>query len=202
MILLKRQQVQDCYEDINNDVVCYTDGGFWYSTTGEIVKWAILAAIFLFFMTWFVGGYMHAKRRMRKGLPLLAYHRWLVPYRERQRFGQVPQNHFTFYAAQPYRPNADGTYPEPPPLYNNDAPPSYMPPPGATKVNPTQSAMEMRPHVGLPPQHTGGPGPAGQETGVVGSGQRSDEENQSADLPPRPQRAKLAVGNLFGRMRK
>ena len=175
-------------------------------------------------MLWFVGGYIHAKRRMQKGLPLLAYHRvrnfhsrsspalpylsiltfslqWLVPYRERQRYGQTPQNHFTFYATQPYSPNADGTYNEPPPLYNNDMPPSYMPPPGASKLNPTQTAMEMQPSTNM--QHTSGFGAVGaQETGVVGGGQRSDLESQSADLPPRPPRARIAAGNAFGWLRK
>lgn len=199
-------------EDFDGEIHCYRNDGFWYSTTGEIIKWSILAAIFLFFMAWFLGGYVHAKQRMRKGLPLLAYHRWLIPYRERQRYGQTPQNHFTFYATQqqPYRAN-DGTYFEPPPVYNHDAPPSYMPPPGATKLNPQQNTMEMRPHMGsgsqpggygMAPEYPEYTGPAGQQTGVVGGGQRSDVENQSAELPPRPQRAKLAVGNLLGKLRR
>jgi hypothetical protein len=45
-------------------------------------------------------------------------------------------------------------------------------------------------------------GPAGQQSGVVGGEQRNDVESQSADLPPRPQRAKLAVGNLLGKLRR
>ena len=43
--------------------------------TAFIVKWSILGGIFLIFTLWFVGGYFHAKRRIRKGLPPLAYHR-------------------------------------------------------------------------------------------------------------------------------
>jgi hypothetical protein len=43
--------------------------------TGIIVKWAILAAFFFIFMGWFLGGYLHAKSRMKKGKPLLGYHR-------------------------------------------------------------------------------------------------------------------------------
>jgi hypothetical protein len=31
--------------------------------------------MFALFMGWFVGGYIHAKQRLRKGLPLLGYHR-------------------------------------------------------------------------------------------------------------------------------
>lgn len=42
---------------------------------GMIVKWAILGSLFAIFMLWFVGGYIHAKRRLRAGKPLLAYHR-------------------------------------------------------------------------------------------------------------------------------
>ena len=43
--------------------------------TGLIVKWAILGGFFLFFTAWFLGGYIHAKYRLKKGKPLLAYHR-------------------------------------------------------------------------------------------------------------------------------
>ncbi|KAF2187853.1 hypothetical protein K469DRAFT_569101 [Zopfia rhizophila CBS 207.26] len=200
MVLSKRY----CVEYVDGTVECFRDG-FWYTETGVIVKWSILAAIFLFFMAWFVGGYMHAKRRMRKGLPLMAYHRWLVPYKERQRWGQTPQNHFTFYAAQPYGQRPNGTYPEPPPMYNNDAPPNYVPPPpGATKAHPTQSYMEMQPQYGVPPpQPTGAYPIGGQQTGIVGGGRPDVEnQNQNQELPPRPQQAKLAVANLLSRFRR
>ena len=40
-----------------------------------IIKWAILGSFFLFFMLWFFGGYIHAKRRLKAGKPLLKYHR-------------------------------------------------------------------------------------------------------------------------------
>lgn len=93
---------RECFERFDGSVECFNNG-FWYSRvsrppqlthvdiafgspqrrrkltstlqTGEIIKWSVLAGIFLFFMAWFIGGYMHAKRRMRKGLPLKAYHR-------------------------------------------------------------------------------------------------------------------------------
>jgi hypothetical protein len=42
---------------------------------GLIIKWAILGSLFAFFMLWFIGGYIHAKRRLKAGKPLLAYHR-------------------------------------------------------------------------------------------------------------------------------
>ena len=50
-------------------------GDWWYSDEAEIIKWVILAAIVLLFFTYLLGGYLHARRRMRKGLPPLGYHR-------------------------------------------------------------------------------------------------------------------------------
>jgi hypothetical protein len=44
-----------------------------------IIKWAILGSFFLFFMLWFFGGYIHAKRRLKAGKPLLKYHRVSPP---------------------------------------------------------------------------------------------------------------------------
>jgi len=39
-----------------------------------------MALIFFLFLAWFVGGYYHAQRRMKKGLPPLAYHRVRLMY--------------------------------------------------------------------------------------------------------------------------
>lgn len=49
--------------------------GWWDSPTAIIVKWSILGAIVLFMFVWFVGGYIHARMRIKKGLPPLRYHR-------------------------------------------------------------------------------------------------------------------------------
>lgn len=49
------------------------------SQKGIIIKWVILASFTFLFFAWFVGGYIHAKRRLKKGLPLLSYHRVSVP---------------------------------------------------------------------------------------------------------------------------
>ncbi|KAH7123960.1 hypothetical protein B0J11DRAFT_326747 [Dendryphion nanum] len=214
---------RECVQYLDGEIVCYREG-WWYSDTGIIVKWCILGAIFLFFTLWFVGGYFHAKSRMRKGLPLMGYHRFLIPFSRRRAAGQVPQNHFTFYATQqaPYGQNSnnnntnyyqqrpDGSYPDAPPMYSNEAPPGYMPPPGATKTNWTQgpnhgNGMEMPPY----------PGPQGQQSGVVGGGRRDEEQGfgqgpqsqgqsqgQSPELPDRPQQAKVAIRNLMGRFRR
>lgn len=46
---------------------------------GMIIKWSILGGFFLFFMLWFFGGYIHAKRRLKAGKPLLKYHRVSPP---------------------------------------------------------------------------------------------------------------------------
>lgn len=42
---------------------------------GMIIKWVTLGSLFAFFMLWFIGGYIHAKRRLKAGKPLLGYHR-------------------------------------------------------------------------------------------------------------------------------
>ncbi|KAL1657183.1 hypothetical protein SLS61_000225 [Didymella pomorum] len=173
---------------------------------GMIIKWAILGSLFAFFMLWFIGGYIHAKRRLKAGKPLLGYHRFLVSWQERKRYGQanIPQNHFTFYnpqnpyaAQQPYQQRQDGAWPEPPPMYNGDAPPVYGAPPGATKTNPNQG-MEM-PQYGAPPAQ----GPQGrQQSGVVGGDVEQGQQAGEA-LPPRPpQKAKAVLKGFTDRFRK
>jgi len=193
----------------------YCGGGWWYSDKGYVAKWAILGALFGFFFLWFVGGYLHAKSRLKKGKPLLAYHRWLVSRQTRSRYGQAPpQNHFTFYNMQrrpypppnqPYVPRTDGAYPEPPPVYTgNDAPPSYYAPP------PQGAPGVPKPYGQQPPVYATGPQQTGVVTGessgvgasgsanVNGEGQ-AQGQGQPADLPPRPQQA---FSNFMGRFRR
>jgi hypothetical protein len=43
--------------------------------TAYIIKWAVIGAIFVACLAFFLGGYLHAKSRMKKGLAPLAYHR-------------------------------------------------------------------------------------------------------------------------------
>ncbi|RYN64563.1 hypothetical protein AA0118_g3796 [Alternaria tenuissima] len=199
MPLLSLTKRYYCVDDFAGGRECYEgDDGFWYTDKGIIVKWIILASFFVIFFGWFVGGRIHAKQRLRKGLPLLGYHRFLISYSERRRHGQVPQNHFPFYQTQtPYAPTPqytqrqDGTWADPPPLYQNtDAPPQYFapPPPGATKANPNQGAQAMEmPLYGAPPQ--GVPQQTGpQQSGVIGA---DVEQGQTQELPPRPAKAKL-----------
>lgn len=40
-----------------------------------LIKWSVLGGIFLFLVMWITIGHIHARRRLRKGLPLLFYHR-------------------------------------------------------------------------------------------------------------------------------
>lgn len=94
MPLLSLTKRYYCVDDFAGGRECYEgDDGFWYTdvcllftscsrdiklTTqqkGIIVKWIILASFFVIFFGWFVGGRIHAKQRLRKGLPLLGYHR-------------------------------------------------------------------------------------------------------------------------------
>ncbi|KAF2026495.1 hypothetical protein EK21DRAFT_73963 [Setomelanomma holmii] len=201
-----------CVRENDGDLECFEgDPGFWYTDKGQAIKWAIFGGLFFIFMAWFVGGYIHAKRRLSKGQKLLGYHRFLISYSERKRHGQVPQNHFTFYAqqqqgyypqgnAQPYTQRPGGPYAEPPPQYfNNDAPPQYFAPAGATKANGNQNAggMEM-PQYGAPPQSV-------QESGVVGGSSRTGDgnvEQGQSQLPPRPQQAKAALRGFVDRFRR
>jgi hypothetical protein len=48
---------------------------WWTSPIAYAIKWGIIAGIFVLFLAFFLGGYLHAQRRMSRGLPPLAYHR-------------------------------------------------------------------------------------------------------------------------------
>lgn len=75
-------------------------------------------------------------------------------------------------------------------MYNHDAPPGYVPPPGATKMDPNQAPgnVEMGQYPPPPPM-------GAQQTGVTGG-----EGGFQQEMPPRPPQAKLA--KLMGRFRK
>ncbi|KIW00970.1 uncharacterized protein PV09_07492 [Verruconis gallopava] len=103
--------------------------------TAEIIKWSIFLGLMGIIFIYFTVGYWHARRRIRKGLQPLRYHRWLAPKPFRQ------QNNAAYYNPQ------NGTYgmypyPEPPPVYNpNGMPPMYAPPLGGSKVAPQQNGV-------------------------------------------------------------
>lgn len=90
----------------------------------------------------------------------LAYHRWLVPKRQRMQFDPAYQNNR--YTAYPV--NGAGSreqdggyamngYAPPPPVYdhNQENAPMYLPPEGASKVNPDQGDYAAVPPPGVPP---------------------------------------------------
>lgn len=107
------------------------------------------------------------------------------------------QNQYEYYAQPPYaqqqqQPNGarpDGTWAVPPPMYNGDAPPGYVPPPmGASKMDPNQvpGNVEMGQYPPPPPP--------------MGAQQTGGNEGFAQEMPPRPAQAKLA--GLLGRFRK
>ncbi|MCJ1407890.1 hypothetical protein MMC19_001961 [Ptychographa xylographoides] len=113
------------------------------------IRWAVFGAIVLLILS-LILAYSHAQRRMRQGLPLKAYHKWMIPQSQRKRLNPAAlQNQFSFYRA-----NTPGYDLEafPPPVYdaNSAPPPTYQPPAGASKVNPAQE-YDMPPP-GAPPR--------------------------------------------------
>ncbi|EON64264.1 hypothetical protein W97_03495 [Coniosporium apollinis CBS 100218] len=201
-ILAKREYYVDAYGNYQFD-------SWWDSPAGYTVKYVVFAAIVLFIIVWFVGGYYHAQRRMKKGLPPLAYHRFLVNRRQRAQFDptyQHPQHHYTVYPLhRPYymQQQQNGyqmqNYPEPPPLYSHDVPPAYQGPPGGSKANPQQEW-----HIPAP----------GQESGVTTHGGPAAESSSASYSPPSgapiapggsaggpalPERVHAGMGKIFRR---
>lgn len=132
------------FEDDNDD------GLWWWSPEAYAVKFAIIVALFAVVAVYLLGGYLHAKRRIRKGLPPLAYHRWMLSRAERARFdpNYHPPQIALYQVPEGY---ATHGYPAPPPAYNPNAPPppTYQPPEGGSKIAPSQSVYQ--PPQGSPP---------------------------------------------------
>ncbi|KAF4589479.1 ubiquitin-protein ligase Sel1/Ubx2 [Ophiocordyceps camponoti-floridani] len=136
--------------DLENDQIpagWVREGDFlvpwWQSRTGVIIKWVVFLVIVLLFTLYVLGGYLHARYRIKKGLPPLAYHRCLVARRmqpppmaghhngwpQQGYYGPPPPNGFAM--------NNMGA----PPVYDPTRPPTYMgapPPDGGSKVDPSQ----------------------------------------------------------------
>ncbi|OAQ66868.1 ubiquitin-protein ligase Sel1/Ubx2 [Pochonia chlamydosporia 170] len=128
------------------EIIC-VDGdcgyvSWWHTKTGYIVRWVIFLVIFVLIFGYLIGGYYHARRRLRKGLEPLAYHRCLVSRRSYRPTYQEqwPQNQY-------YAPQQSGYqgYPMndmPLPAYDPNRPPQYSgPPEGGSKVDPSQNRM-------------------------------------------------------------
>ncbi|KAH0285693.1 hypothetical protein KCU62_g7365, partial [Aureobasidium sp. EXF-3399] len=135
---------------------CNDDYSWWWSSDGYGVRYAIIALIFIAIALLLFGAYFHAQRRIRKGLPPLAYHRWLIS-RRRRATPYPQQNNYAYYQQHdPAYPPQQG-YPmqnmgnhgnaefqPPPPAYGNwEAPPVYQPPQGASKVAANQNALPV-----------------------------------------------------------
>lgn len=128
-----------------NDEFLVDDGQvpFWWTRTGQIIRWSIFFGIFFLFMAYMAIGYWHAKRRINKGLRPLAYHRWLLNREQRARYDPNYQNPSVYYNTYPGGQQY-GLQNMPPPMYDPNAPmpPTYQPPAGATKVDPSQWRSE------------------------------------------------------------
>ena len=132
------------------------------------VRYAIVSLLFGSLALFLLFGYWHAKRRIRRGLPPLRYHRWMV--RQHLRRAQMGYPHYRTGSGYQYPMPQNGqgyrqaqygaaqsgygypmeSYAPPPPAYNvNDAlPPVYQPPEGASKVAADQGYVHVAP---LPP---------------------------------------------------
>ena len=101
------------------------------------IRYAIVALAFGILLLYFVGGYAHARRRMKKGLPPLAYHRWMVNRRLQPSYGmRYAQPHY----GQNQGYQMENFAPGPPAYHNEEAPPPvYQPPQGSSKVMADQS---------------------------------------------------------------
>jgi hypothetical protein len=145
-------------QDPNGDQeYVYYGNSFWWTRTGQIVRWSIFFGIFILFLAFMMIGYWHAKRRIYKGLPPLAYHRWLLNRHQRARYDPSYQNPHVFYNNYPPPGGQYGMHPMPPPMYDPNAPqpPTYQPPAGASKVDPSQWRSEPT----IRPAESGEPAP-------------------------------------------
>jgi hypothetical protein len=141
--------------------------------TGSAVRYTIVSILFFLLIAYFFGGYLHARARLRKNLPPLSYHRWMVkrhnpnqhhyhhnnnPHNPRYNYYNPnnPHGHHPMYNQNPYYGNGQqhpdtigmqsSTHAPPPPAYNaGDAPPPvYQPPVGSSKVAADQSFGNAR----------------------------------------------------------
>lgn len=162
---------EDGYIDENS---CYVP--FWSTRTGTIVKWSLFLGIIVITALYLLVGCVHAQKRIKKGLPPLGYHRFLV---SRAVLARVDPRCRPAQPGAVYYPTAaERNYYDmqamPPPVYDPNAPrpPMYEPPVGSTKFEPNQQQQgvqqsqpptEGRFEYGPPPGSPPMPGPS-QET--------------------------------------
>jgi len=118
------------------------DSSIWWTRRAEIIRWWIFFGVVIVLVIFIGTAQWHARRRLRRGLTPLAYHRWLLSRRQRARFDPNYQNP-SVYNSYPHDQQY-GLQNIPPPMYNPNAPmpPAYQPPAGATKVDPSQWRSE------------------------------------------------------------
>lgn len=119
-------QFSNSDDDSNDNYEGPTYDSWWWSPTGMAVRYTVIIFLFASLLLFFLGGYLHAQRRMRRGLPLMRYHAWMVRRAYRQPQYQHPQ------AQQQNGYPMQGYAPAPPPYNPYSAPPpAYQPPEGA-----------------------------------------------------------------------
>ncbi|KAK3301013.1 uncharacterized protein B0H64DRAFT_29208 [Chaetomium fimeti] len=159
---------EEGYIDENS---CYVP--FWSTRTGTIVKWSLFLGIIVAAGLYLLVGYVHAQKRIKKGLPPLSYHRFLV---SRATLARVDPRYRPVQPGAVYIPTAaERNYYDmqamPPPVYDPNAPrpPMYEPPSGSTKIEPyqqqqgvqqSQQPTEQRFEYGPPPGSPPVPGPS------------------------------------------
>ncbi|KAG5977401.1 hypothetical protein E4U55_006844 [Claviceps digitariae] len=150
------------------DGECYYS--WWHSQTGIIVRWVVFFVILALILLYILGGTLHARRRMRKGLEPLAYHRCLVRRRFRapppnQQQWPVNQQQAGYYNQQPQQSGHQPAYPMndmPLPAYDPNRPPVYSgPPEGGSKVDPSQNRAptQRQPETNGAPEYAPPQGP-------------------------------------------
>ncbi|GAB1310993.1 hypothetical protein MFIFM68171_01203 [Madurella fahalii] len=163
--MLAPRQFQNCTrtpDGFIDETSCYVP--FWSTRTGTIVKWSLFFAIIVVFGLYLLIGYVHAQKRLSKGLAPLGYHRFLVP---RSTLAQVdpryryPQS--TSTTIHPYAPDSQyyDMHAMPPPVYDPNAPrpPTYEPPAGSTKTDPSQPQERGQQAAGTSTEYAPPPGP-------------------------------------------
>ncbi|KAF2154762.1 hypothetical protein K461DRAFT_311164 [Myriangium duriaei CBS 260.36] len=130
--LFKRQQCTN----YDTQADCYTS--FWWSNTGLAIRYAIVAVLFVLIAIFLMVSYLHAQRRVKRGLPPLGYHRWMLARRYQPQY-----NPNAYYMNGNMGHNGQGygmpQYQQGPPAYNWDAPPQYQPPAGGSKAMANQN---------------------------------------------------------------
>ncbi|GAD98518.1 hypothetical protein BC1G_01536 [Paecilomyces variotii No. 5] len=115
-----------------------------------IIRWAIFAGIALILLIWVIGGFIHARMRMRKGLPPLGYHRWFYPRNQRTYMATNVD-----YAQMPY-----GAHP---PAYNYGSAPQLAP----EKTEAWQTQQYTRDTYGASPVAEAGAAPVPPQTAYI-----------------------------------